>query len=474
MQIEQLKQAAQNGDAKSQFLLGRHFFAGHPMPQDFRQAMHWYQKAADQNYSEALLNLGKMHEQGQAGAVDLSKAVDCYRRAADLEEPEAQYMLGLHYQLGEGVPRDDQQAFQWCRKAADNSYASAQFMLGTMYAAGQGVDADSEAAMKWYRTAAMNGDATAQYTLGTIDEKMSLPVAQEWYKKAADQDYPPAQYRLGQILLHGDRATALAMYTGVAFHLQELIDEGYLTSVEAEIERCLRAAEDACNQLEHEQAAQWAKLANMIAAQSGVRAPHLTPLLVEVGRNLHHGGYNDEAESIFVEALALLRNGSNEALCAELFGRLGQMYANKNDFHKAEQTLREAITTYETMGVEDFQLADLLCALGVVYIKQEKQTLAVPMLRKYVTLIETSHGANSSALASALSILGSACLSTGYMLLEAEQVYKRVLEIFENSALGSSTEAAAVMEILASLMDHEGRPEEAEALRSRAAAIARQ
>lgn len=471
MQIEELKQAAENGDAKSQFLLGRHFFAGHPVPQDFQQAMHWYQKAAEQNHPEALLNLGKMHEQGQSGAVDLSKAIDCYRRAADIDEPEAQYMLGLHYQLGQGVDRDEKQAFEWCRRAAGNNYGGAQFMLGSMYAAGQGVDADDAEALKWYRAAAENGYAAAQYALGNIEESKSPAMAIDWYRKAAEQDYPPAQYRLGQLLMHTDRAAALPLYTGVAFHLQELLDEGYLTSVETEIERCLRAAEDACGQMEHEQAAQWAKLANMITAQSGVRAPHLTPLLVEVGRNLHHAGYVDEAEGIFVEALALMRDGSNEALCAELFGRLGQMYANKNDLHKAEQTLREAVTSYETMGVEDFQFADLLCALGVVYIKQEKQTLAVPLLRKYVTLVETLHGANSSAMASALSLLGSACLSTGYMLLEAEQVYKRVLKIFEDNGNGSSNEAATVMEILASLMDHEGRPEEAEAMRSRAASI---
>ncbi len=471
MEIEQIKQAAKDGDAKSQFLLGRHYFAGHLIEQDFQQAKIWYEKAAQQNHAEALLNLGKLYEQGQAGTIDLAKAIDCYQRAADLDEPEAQYMLSLHYELGQGLERDSSKAFQWCRRAAEKNYAGAQYMLGSMYAAGQGVEADQSEARKWYRLAAENGYAAAQFAMGQLEETTSLSAAETWYKQAAELDFPPALYRLARLkMLSSDRGGALPFYEGVAFHLQELLDEGHISSIESEVKTCLQAADDACGELELEEAAQWAKLAILMTAKCDVRLPELAPQLVALGRFLQHGGLNDDAERIFVEALALLRDGSNEALCAELFGRLGQMYANGSDLLKADQTLREAVSSYETLGIENEQLAELLLALAVVQIKLEKQSAAVPLLRRCATLVEHYHG-ESSLLTQVLSIMGSACVSTGYMLVEAEQVYKRVLAILEANGEGDSADAAAVLDILGSLMDHAGRPEDAEAMRERAAAI---
>lgn len=471
MEIEELKQAAADGDAKSQFLLGRHYFAGHLIDQDFQQAKAWYEKAAQQNHAEALLNLGKLYEQGQAGTVDLAKAIDCYKRAADLDEPEAQYMLSLHYELGQGLERDSRQAFQWCQRAAQKNYAGAQYMLGSMYAAGQGVDADQAAARQWYQAAADNGYGAAQFAMGQLEETIQPQVADKWYQLAAEQGFPPAEYRLARLRLRTDRGAALPFYQGVALHLQELLDEGHITSVEAEIQTCLQCADDACGELQLEEAAQWAKLANLLTAQSGVRPPGLAPQLVAIGRFLQHGGLNEDAEGIFVVALALLRDGADEALCAELFGRLGQMYAGRDDLMKAEQTLREALSSYESLGIENEQLAEVLLALAVVQIKLEKQSAAVPLLRRCATLVEHYHGDQSSLLTQVLSIMGSACLSTGYMLAEAEQVYRRVLSILEANSQGESVDAAAVLEILSSLLDHGGRAEEAEAMRERAAAI---
>lgn len=471
MEIEELKKAALDGDAKSQFLLGRHHFAGHLIEQDFQQAKTWYEKAAQQNHAEALLNLGKLYEQGQSGTVDLARAIDCYQRAADLDEPEAQYMLSLHYELGQGLEHDSRKAFDWCRRAAEKNYAGAQYMLGSMYAAGQGVDADQVEARKWFRIAAENGYAAAQFAMGQLEETTLPEAADKWYQKAAEQGFPAAEYHLARLKLRSDRSAALPFYQGVALHLQELLDAGHITSVETEIETCLQAANEACSESKLEETAQWAKLANLISTQSSVSPPTLAPQLVAIGRQLQSSGFNEDAEQIFVVALTLLRDGSDAELCAELFGRLGQSYANRNDLTKAEHTLREALSSYETLSIENEQLAEVLLSLAVVQIKLEKQSTAVPLLRRCATLIEQYHGDRSSLLTQVLSILGASCVSTGYMLAEAEQVYQRVLSILELNGQGESGDAAAVLEILSSLMEHGGRPDEAEAMRERAAAI---
>ena len=75
--------SAEQGDAKSQFKLGKIYSLGKGVPRDYAEAVRWYRKAADQ---------GDAH---------------------------AQYALGFMYYNGQGVPRDYAEAVRWFRKAAD-------------------------------------------------------------------------------------------------------------------------------------------------------------------------------------------------------------------------------------------------------------------------------------------------------------------------------------------------------------------
>lgn len=66
-------------------------------PQDYKQAMVWFSKAAEQGHVEA------------------------------------QHQVGLIYWHGRGVPRNNQRAIEWFRKAAEQGYYGSQFVLGLMY-----------------------------------------------------------------------------------------------------------------------------------------------------------------------------------------------------------------------------------------------------------------------------------------------------------------------------------------------------
>ena len=85
--------AAAAGDAEAQFALG-FSIAASPAPQDYAQAMQWYEKAADQNHRLAQFNLGQMFAHGQ------------------------------------GVPQSDSMALKWIRLAAEGGDAGAQYNLG--------------------------------------------------------------------------------------------------------------------------------------------------------------------------------------------------------------------------------------------------------------------------------------------------------------------------------------------------------
>ena len=56
---------AEQGEADAQFLLGVMYFDGTGVPQDDKEAVKWYRKAAEQGYSVAQHDLGMAYYKGQ-------------------------------------------------------------------------------------------------------------------------------------------------------------------------------------------------------------------------------------------------------------------------------------------------------------------------------------------------------------------------------------------------------------------------
>ncbi|MBF0462717.1 MAG: SEL1-like repeat protein [Magnetococcales bacterium] len=125
---EWLRRAAEQGDAKAQYGLGRMLEKGIGVTQDYAGAVAWYRKAAEQGVATAQNQLGDLYRDGRGVAQDYAEAVSWYRKAAEQGNAVAQASLGRLYKEGLGVPRDDDQATLWSRKAAgqDNPKAQAQ------------------------------------------------------------------------------------------------------------------------------------------------------------------------------------------------------------------------------------------------------------------------------------------------------------------------------------------------------------
>ncbi len=97
---------------------------------DFKETL----QAAEQGNAEAQFSLGKMYYEGQGVRQDYAEAARWYLKAAEQGDPVAQNNLGVAYTKGQGVRQDPVQAEQWYRKAAEQGYAQAQYNLGNMYA----------------------------------------------------------------------------------------------------------------------------------------------------------------------------------------------------------------------------------------------------------------------------------------------------------------------------------------------------
>jgi TPR repeat protein len=154
-----IQRAAQQGDAKAQWNLGALYISGGDgLKQDLKNAFAWCQKSADQGFIPALATLGVLY----ARLKNPELAIHCWSKAADQGDPEAQYNLAMMYLKGEGTERESGRAFEWLLKAAVQDVVQAQSRLGLMYATGEGVAVDPIEAHKWFIIASEKGDKASQ------------------------------------------------------------------------------------------------------------------------------------------------------------------------------------------------------------------------------------------------------------------------------------------------------------------------
>ena len=105
--IQQLTQKAEAGDAQAQTDLGnRYYYGKEGVAKDFTEAVKWYRKAAEQGYARAQRNLGNSYYCGEGVTEDYAEAVKWYRKAAEQGYALALWDLCNSYYDGKGVEKD--------------------------------------------------------------------------------------------------------------------------------------------------------------------------------------------------------------------------------------------------------------------------------------------------------------------------------------------------------------------------------
>ena len=107
--VNSLKELRELGETNmdAQMILGDAFWEGDGVPKDFKKAFYYFEKAAQKNNSQALLNLGYMYRKGIACEVDLLKAERFYLQADKLGDEEANGILAEVYIFGMGPVKQD-------------------------------------------------------------------------------------------------------------------------------------------------------------------------------------------------------------------------------------------------------------------------------------------------------------------------------------------------------------------------------
>lgn len=154
----------------------------------------------------AQLNEGIRYYKGEGQTQDYKQAIYWFGKSAEQGNVIAQTTLGYIYFKGEGVPQDHAQAIHWYTKAAEHGDVNAQRSLGSLYFNPDGVPRDYAQALVWYTKAAEQGDLPSQFSLGVMSAKGNGSAASKdykqaffWYSKAANQGFAPAQLALGRV-----------------------------------------------------------------------------------------------------------------------------------------------------------------------------------------------------------------------------------------------------------------------------------
>ena len=141
-----LVKAAEKEHGYAQYLLAMNFFDLYS--ENNKEALFWLERAASNDEPYALYQLGLYY----AEKADLAKSIQYYQRAAELNSGDA--LLELYYIYGEGigVEQDDDKALFFLKKVAELGNQEAIEELAAMALSGQG-NMDAKEAEYWIKKA---------------------------------------------------------------------------------------------------------------------------------------------------------------------------------------------------------------------------------------------------------------------------------------------------------------------------------
>ena len=386
------QKAADNGVTGAYTWLGVMYYNGQGVAQNYEKAFLWTKKAAENGAADAYVGLGVMYCKGQGVAQNYGEAFQWFQKAVDNGDPVAYGWLVSMYYNGQGVSQNYGEAFKWTKKAAEKGIAAAYAGLGGMYYKGQGVAQNYNEAFKWYQKAADNGDADAYVGLGVMYCKgqgvaQNYNEAFKWYQKAADNGVASAFAYLGEMYYAGD---GVAQNYNEAFKwFQKAADNGITTGIYYFLADMFYTGKTGIT--DYSQAKKYAELA--------IKNDTLDIVGHRILAKLYMYGYAvekniDKAEALIEQALAhCKKDGSSDYPCntmdvkGELFWVMGdkvkakEIYdsINKNapDFYAkiGETELSKYMKAYKEVDVDD--------DIPIVVKKNEKVFAVVIANEKY-------------------------------------------------------------------------------------------
>ena len=194
--------------------------------------------AAEAGLAQSQNKLGLIYGDGQEGLeADRAKSQEWFQKAADQGFPLAHLNLALLIDTEESpTPQESSKASAHLIAAAGAGLAQAQDRLGAWYRDGRHVPKDLVAASSWFKPAANAGNLNSKINLAqllevTAQEEEAIKTALQLYVDAGNAGHPVAHFHIARMLLSG-RLGLIDPVTAYA-HLAASAEAGLAISQEA-------------------------------------------------------------------------------------------------------------------------------------------------------------------------------------------------------------------------------------------------
>ena len=159
--------SAELGNPIAQYNLAMMYSNGESVYVDYQQAVYWFNKSADQEFTPAQYRLGELYYFEKGGLDrDLDKAIELFELAAKRGDADAQMNLAMLSGTGEGLPLDKEQALKWLLRARVGGNPMARDYQQMLNESPDGRFSDKQKERYWLEKAAELGIREAQEALG--------------------------------------------------------------------------------------------------------------------------------------------------------------------------------------------------------------------------------------------------------------------------------------------------------------------
>lgn len=163
---------ASAGDPQAQYEMGRMYYRGKYVIQDYATALTWFDTAAKNGHVPSMKALAGMYNAGQGCEEPLlEKTFFWYQMAAQTGDFEACVNLAVCYLNGIGIEKNEPKGFEIMKATANAKSPIAQTLTGDLYERGIGVEKDEKKALHFYLLAAKQDEPLAKQKIKKLQQK---------------------------------------------------------------------------------------------------------------------------------------------------------------------------------------------------------------------------------------------------------------------------------------------------------------
>ena len=155
-----LRQAAELGNAESQYNLGYCYRAGAGVEQNIEKGIEWFAKSAEQGFNDGLYQMMMAYGNGDGVEQDYNKAFEFGLKCAENEDGTCMWNVINCYYSGMGVEKNMDKMLEWATRLGklenpenltkSGYITSARLQLAQMYRDGKEIEKDLFKSYQWF------------------------------------------------------------------------------------------------------------------------------------------------------------------------------------------------------------------------------------------------------------------------------------------------------------------------------------